>query len=322
MNEIDSSSWSEIKSLDERLTREPDSYCFARLSEIYLKVGLVADALHTARQGVARHPGYLDGQRALAMACNASGLIEESRTILGKVTEAAPADIAAQALLARLHAEAGDSASAIRVYTTLLDFNPDDELSRAGLERLQQADAGEALQAVSAPEPGVSVEQFAEDADEDVYELSEDDIVYDEGETTGQDVVSAVAPQVEGVPSTEHHDPLTTLTLAELYEQQGFIAKALEIYRTILTDDPDNSQLQARIAALESRDSITHTTTGRPAAADHDDEQESPACVALEDVSTPSDSRLFAPLAHQEADNVVGTLENWLENIGRIKACR
>ena len=65
MKKKDSSSWSEIKSLDERLAREPDSFCFARLSEIYLKVGLVADALHTARQGVAKHPGYLAGQRAL-----------------------------------------------------------------------------------------------------------------------------------------------------------------------------------------------------------------------------------------------------------------
>ena len=74
MKKKDSSSWSEIKSLDERLAREPDSFCFARLSEVYLKVGLVADALHTARQGVAKHPGYLAGQRALAMACNANGL--------------------------------------------------------------------------------------------------------------------------------------------------------------------------------------------------------------------------------------------------------
>ena len=72
MKKKDASFWSDIKTLDERLQREPDSFCFARLSEIYLKVGLVADALHTARTGVAKHPGYMAGQRALALACNRS----------------------------------------------------------------------------------------------------------------------------------------------------------------------------------------------------------------------------------------------------------
>src|SRR5450631_1460994 len=353
MNKKDSSSWSEIKSLDERLARDPASFCFARLSETYLKIGLVADALHTARQGVAKHPGYLAGRRALAMACNANGLHEESRSILEQVTAAMPEDTVAQKLLASLYVEAGDKSSAIRAYTTLLDFSPDDVQNKAQLEELQQVDSGEPLQVITLSEPVVYDEKIDEEAEEDIYELSEADIVHDEEKASETDVEPAAAPAAE-VTSQEHHDPLSTLTLAELYEQQGFVAKALDIYRTILADDPANVQLQTKIATLESQVLTAQQITEQPAATDHDDEQESFDAAASEDVSAPLKSlfiappvpedttifeaepvasaafegmpapveaQVFSPLAHNQADNVVGTLDSWLENIRRIKAC-
>lgn len=318
MNKKDSSSWAEIKLLDERLAREPDSFCFARLSEIYLKVGLVADALHTARQGVAKHPGFLAGQRALAMACDANGLREESRIILERVTAAMPEDTDAQKLLASLSVEAGDNASAIRAYTTLLDFRPDDVQSKALLEELQQAEPGAALQVAMPSEPVVSQDMIAEEVAEDVYELSEDDIVYDEEQ---EELEPAAAPAAD-MSSPVHHDPLSTLTLAELYEQQGFIVKALDIYRTILADDPANAQLQAKISLLEQQEPAAENPPQQPEAPGVADEYEPSVSAALEDISAPLDSRLFSPLAHQVADNVLGTLDSWLENIRRIKACR
>lgn len=359
MKKKDSSSWSEIKSLDERLLREPDSFCFARLSEIYLKVGLVADALHTARQGVAKHPGYLAGQRALAMACNANGLHEESRTILERVTAAMPEDMAAQKLLAGLYVEAGDKASAVRVYTTLLDFRPDDVQNKARLEELLQAEAGEPFRGAMPSEP-VAFQEYAEELEEDIYELSEDDIVYDEEEEEEEELELVAAPAAD-VTAPVRHDPLSTLTLAELYEQQGFIVKALDIYRTILADDPANEQLQAKISQLEQQETATENLPEQleapeavfePEAAVEPEafapaefeeaaapseppfmappvledittaEPEPFASAAFEDMSSPVEARDFSPLAHNQADNVVGTLDSWLENIRRIKACR
>jgi tetratricopeptide (TPR) repeat protein len=332
MKKKDSSSWSEIKSLDERLAREPDSFCFARLSEVYLKVGLVADALHTARQGVAKHPGYLAGQRALAMACNANGLHAESRRILEQVTAATPEDTAAQKLLAGLYVEAGDKAAAIRAYTTLLDFRPDDVQCKAHLEELQRMDAGEPSQAAVPAESFVCEEQPDEEVEEDVYELSEDDIVHDEEE--GEAEVTFVAPPAAEVPSPVHHDPLSTLTLAELYEQQGFRAKALDIYRTILADDPSNVQLQAKISLLEQQEAAAATPPEQVEFMEGADEREQfevagvadepePfAPVAFEDVSAPAEPQDFSPLVHNQADNVVEALDSLLENIRRIKACR
>jgi tetratricopeptide (TPR) repeat protein len=317
MKKKDSSSWSEIKSLDERLAREPDSFCFARLSEVYLKVGLVADALHTARQGVAKHPGYLAGQRALAMACNANGLHQESRSILEQVTAATPEDTAAQKLLASLYVETGDKSSAIKAYMTLLDFRPEDVQCKAQLEKLQQDDEVEVPQAAIPSVPAVYEEKIDDELEEDIYELSEDDIVHDEEEVSDKDVEPPALPVV-----ADRHDPLSTLTLAELYEQQGFTAKALDIYRTILADDPDNAQLRAKISQLEQPEPVEEIVAEQVEVADVDDEPEHLAAAAFEDMSTPAKPQDFSPLVHNQADNVVEALDSLLENIRRIKACR
>lgn len=364
MNKKNSSSWSEIKTLDERLAKDPGSFCFARLSETYLKVGLVADALHTARQGVAKHPGYLAGQRALAMACNANGLHDEARRILEQVTAAMPEDTAAQKLLASLYVDAGDTASAIRAYTTLLDFRPDDVPSKARLEELQQfAAVGPAQTDVRSFEPTAGAGKIDEVAEEDVYELSEDDVIHDEDVVEVEPAAAAVE-----ISAPVHHDPLSTLTLAELYEQQGFVAKALDIYRTILADDPANAQLKTKILQLEEREAGVESLPEQPEPpetaveleADFEQETvfeseefapvaveegaslteqptfltptvfeenaiaepESVVSAVLEEVPAPVEAQDFSPLVHKQADHVTGTLDNWLENIRRIKACR
>jgi tetratricopeptide (TPR) repeat protein len=330
MSKKNSSSLSEIKSLDERLTKDPYSFCFARLSELYLQEGLATEALQMARQGVAKHPGYLAGQRALAMACSASGLHDESRSILEQVTAAMPEDTAAQEMLASLYVDAGDKASAIRAYATLLDFRPDDAQSRARLEELQQTGAG-----MSLPSRTMTLE---ENIDEDVYELSEDDIYYEDEEEELEPVPSPAGD----VSSPVHHDPLSTLTLAELYEQQGFVAKALDIYRSILTEDPANAQLQAKISQLEQQESVaaeaesiapvafedTAALSHPPAMASTDieditiSEPEPFAPAVFDGMPAPVEAQAFSPLVNKQADNVTGTLESWLENIRRIKACR
>jgi len=188
------------------------------------------------------------------------------------------------------------------------------------------------------------------DEDEDIYELSMDDIVYDEEEEEQQPVAAAAVE----VSAPARHDPLSTLTLAELYEQQGFIAKALDIYRTVLAEDPDNAQLQAKISQLEEQASAAQDLPEQPEAPEAAAETEEfapadfeeaadlaeqppfiappvditaakpePATPALfEGTSAPAEARDFSPLVHKQADNVTGTLENWLENIRRIKACR
>lgn len=321
--------WTDIKAYEERLAANPDSFCFARLAEIYLKVGLTDDALHVARKGVAKHPAHIAGQRALALACHAKGLASECRAALEQVASAMPEDKEALILLGRLYAGSGNESAAIRVLNTALDLYPNDEESRLELELIertmpQTAEAGfaPAVGSPSAPREHQDAEYVVFDEEEELIEdqeildLDESDMIEEQPEGGEEEPERAGAA---------HHDPLSTTTLAELYVQQGFISKALDIYHTILTDDPANSVALARVAELsvagagqgEPGEDIVRVAPGNP---------ETAVCIAREvrfEQSPAASAVVDAGLQTQGvADNAIVVLEGWLENIRRIKACR
>jgi hypothetical protein len=48
-------------------------------------------------------------------------------------------------------------------------------------------------------------------------------------------------------------DALPTMTLAKLYEQQGFLDKAASVYKELLLIEPDRTELKGAIEAIERR---------------------------------------------------------------------
>lgn len=44
-----------------------------------------------------------------------------------------------------------------------------------------------------------------------------------------------------------------TVTLAQLYESQGYPEKAVEVYQRVLLREPDNAEVRERIRALKRR---------------------------------------------------------------------
>jgi tetratricopeptide (TPR) repeat protein len=327
--------WTDIKNLEEQLAKTPGSLCFARLSDVYLKVGLIDDALHVARKGVAQHPRYLSGQRTFALACHAKGLDEEALTALKLVTEALPEDVSSQKLLGRLSADAGNHDAAMNAFRTALEFASDDVECRIELESLERS-------------AGISSASVYDD--EEIIDLLE---IYEEfdvaaGYQQESEPEYQVAPPEPETPSVPHHDPLSTGTLAELYVTQGFVHKALEIYRAILVDNPADRATAERVVELEaleagssepyngfdetfveeagdedafgiSSEELLHSTA--PSALSDSDgpaEDESQKSEAIFGVEK---SAVAVPL-QGVADNARATLEGWLENIRRIKSCR
>lgn len=320
MQQDNLSFWTEIKSLEERLAKFPDSFCFAKLSEIYLKVGSVDDALYTARQGVAKHPAYLAGQRALAMACHARGFNDECLLALQRVTAAMPEDCESLKMLGRLFVRSGDREAGRKAFLTVLEFNPDDAESRLELDSLEKPGA--------APLSSGEIDQYEDEEIIEDLEILEDDQTSSDFQF--QDLKVASAPSA---PTAEpQQDPLSTGTLAELYVSQGFIHKALDIYRGIQVDSPTNIAVSKRIAELELQ-----AVAAEPTALGGDDSfEEEPAWesnsepVYTAPVPAPESPTLIAPVwsAASElspqgtADNALNTLEGWLNNIRRIRSCR
>ncbi len=327
--------WTDIKNLEEQLAKSPDSLCFARLSEVYLKVGLVDDALHVARQGVKKHPRYLSGQRALSLACHAKGLNDEAFAALRLVVEALPEDVSSQKLLGRLLVEAGNQDAACQAFRTALEFAPDDVECRIELESLgRSAEVTEPLL-----EPYDDDDEIIED-----LEILEENEILEEGQPESGLQFQPPLSEADTV-TAQQHDPLSTGTLAELYVRQGFIHKALEIYRAILADNPADRITAKRIVELgalepgpveaahayEAEDEPVSSMP--PEASFQETEPEAPSLSA--EISAfesqhpgtdvfPHEDEIPTPVVPPKgvADNALPTLDGWLENIRRIKSCR
>ncbi|MDD2732948.1 MAG: hypothetical protein PHF56_03325 [Desulfuromonadaceae bacterium] len=313
--------WTDIKKLEERLSNAPESFCFAELSAVYLKAGLIDDALHVARQGVAKYPGYLSGQRALSLACHAKGLNDEALDALRRITVALPEDVPSQKLLGRLLVEAGDQEGASQAFRIALEFAPEDIECRLQLESLERS----------------AVSGFESDEDDgDDEEIIEDLEILDESD----DNYSETGPQFPEVT----HDPLSTVTLAELYVKQGFNHKALEIYRAILVDNPMDQAIKERVAGLEALDTALTESAAECDDAFEDEaddvtafstpaedfsqvtaalSSDTPTLPESRDTCAESASASCTPDVPQgRADCMLATLDGWLENIRRIKSCR
>ncbi len=48
-------------------------------------------------------------------------------------------------------------------------------------------------------------------------------------------------------------DPFATETMAAIYEKQGHIDKAIDVYRALLRESPGRSDIAGRLAVLDSR---------------------------------------------------------------------
>ncbi|HBA70666.1 MAG TPA: hypothetical protein DCZ63_00205 [Geobacter sp.] len=213
--------------------------------------------------------------------------------------------------------------------------------SRLELESLELP-AGSALAPVS--------QDVSDDEEiiEDLEILEELELYEEEPDASGAESFEPVMEK-EAQPEL-HHDPLSTGTLAELYVSQGFIDKALEIYRAILSDNPANSSVSDRVSELESM-----LVPAQPPVSGYEFSEDEPedAMVPLSETgeSFPADMYRETPVVSsfsdnegilpQEAfhetsiasvsaalptmgtaDNALSTLEGWLENIRRIRSCR
>lgn len=289
MQQSTESYWNEIKTYEERLKKQPSSYCFAPLAELYLKVGLLDDALSVARAGAARYPGYVAGQMALARACKEKGLLEESRQALEAVTTAVPEHQEAQRILTRLYTETGRSKDAVRALEIMLDFTPDDTAARTELESLRLLSG-----------LGISDEEL------ELIELTEADIYYEEPDR----LVERIRPTVPKFQDfgESGRDPLMTGTLAELYVTQGFTEKAINIYRGILAENPDDRAVASRLAELEKVVASSGALGAVAAAGSFIDD----AKTSRKDDASPD--MVINPGA-------LSVLQGWLENIRRIREC-
>lgn len=314
--------WTDIKRYEDMLAKDPASYCFAPLAELYRKVGLLDDAINAARKGIEIHPEYVGGFMALGRACFEKGEKAESRTALEKVVRVTPDNLLAQKLLSQIYIDAGEIDLAARSLETILALNPDDLESKVAYEALQRSTERFAAAGDDFFAAGEASAESGEWSTDDESLLEEVEIIEELGEaledealTAGEGVeldVAAAPPVVadelreEAGPGAEEGIPFVTSTVAELYVAQGFLPKARTIYAEMLSADPENEGLKARIAEL---DRLLAAEGAAPSAEDSRGVPAPPAGSA-------------ASVGKGAAPDVVVVLEGWLDTIGRMRQCR
>ena len=352
MGEDKTSFWADIKQYEEILERDPDSYAFIPLSDLYRKLGLLDDALAAAQRGTTRHPSLVAGQLALGLACYEMGLEGECRAALENVVKITPENIQAQRILSQIYTETGEYAAAESALKIILALAPNDLESRVIHESITRAkvvseaesegiaskvDAfdisgadsfvssyiDEEFSAESEHLPdGEELPSFIEGAvsteiepvklDEEIYELT-DDCIIDELEEVGED---GWATDVDD--SDAGRAPLVSVTMAELYVKQGFNDLAIGVYRQLVAQNPMNTDLLVRLDELltigRSRIEVSSTEISVPPFVEAGPFPESDAAVTR--------GNDFHAGAVPRRQNLVATLEGWLASIRRMKECR
>ncbi|MBI5655950.1 MAG: hypothetical protein HZC44_03630 [Geobacter sp.] len=348
MEKDTTSFWTEIKKYEDSLAKDPASYCFAPLAELYRRIGLVDDAIAVAQKGTGLHPDYVGGHLALGRAYFEKAMIAESRSELEYVVKFTPDNLLAQKLLSQVYIEMGETTLAQRALESLLEANPADSESRITLESLQgSALSGEvSVEKLEngpdewpweSPDYRIEVESVAEEEDDAELELIEE--LYDE--VLDDELTEVYASSVEE-PAAEHADfqegsfsdqneetvrgvPFKTATMAELYVTQGHLQEAISIYSELTAEEPMNAGYVSRLAFLqgtlepEADDPSIHATGSMH------DSCESVTAQAASDVIVAWDlpgAALGEAGAAPEEDAAIAGLEEWLETIRRVRQCR
>lgn len=349
MSEDKSSFWADIKQYEAVLERDPASYAFIPLSNLYRKLGLFEDALAVAQRGCSRHPNLVAGQLSLGLACHELGLKAECRLALENVVRITPENIEAQRVLSRMYADAGEHAAAESSLRIILSLAPNDLESRVIQDSLyqardavdsvplpQQADTDETFisgfgEAVTAPtfRPYPSEAGLEEDAARITDQPVEETFLAEAGDDEILDlddacIIEDLEEIPEDVPELVQHGavpdqaPLVSATMAELYVKQGFNDLAIGIYRQLVAGNPTDIDLLTRLDELLTAERTAHpgSTVPMPHRLGSDIALTTEASTATTDVT----DMLDEPGPRRQG--TIAILEGLLESIRRVRACR
>lgn len=278
--------WSAARKFEGFLRKDEGAYSFAPLSDIYRQLGLLEDALETARLGCRIHPDFAAGQMALARAAIECSLKDEAFKALEAVVRITPENVEAQRLLADFYSACGNEGAALRCLAIASSLDAD----------------------FSAPTAVLSAESAEEELlDADILELS-DDLIEEESPdalnpfaasperpSLGEDFSRAEPFLMESPPPLYKEEPpageptpvMASATIAELYVSQGFPERGADVYRELIAANPLNKVYEKRLMELTQ-----------------------PQIQVPVEVQT------------SQSEGVLEKLQEWLGNIGRVREWR
>ena len=338
-----------IDELRQKFHENPRRY-FAPLANEYRKAGDPEQAIAICRAHLAQQPAHMSGHVVYGQALYDAKRPEEARAVFEKALTLDPDNAIVLKQLGDIAREKGDSAEARHWYARALDVDPNDRETAAYFAELAEpvsggetaeAPASEAAPAeasvaqppveqevppgeptrepevVAGPEPGTLPEPEPRAEPEPVVASEPETLPSPEPETlpSPEPETAAPAPIEEDVTwrKTPPHEesPFVTRTMAELYAKQGYREAALDVYRQLALQHPNDKEISDRIGELEKGEKSEAKESPVPEAVPFEPmitdmpveaEAESLADISTESVFAPSSEDLNLDFPPSEAD--------------------
>ena len=233
-----------LSKLEKICAKNPTSILFARLAEGYLQKGQVKRAFEICRQGLRYRPSYVAGHLVMGKCHLVSERFEEARAEFQKVLQLDPDHVATFWYLGQIDLKMGWDDLALQNFECAFVLDPFNQELADQIKSLQNE--GSALEG-DVREEGDSKDKNDDSAVES-DEVESDEI--DQGLTTL--VREMGQTQGEKAPGKEIVRPVATVTLAELYVQQGLVRQAVDTLERVLEKEPENRQARDRLETLRS----------------------------------------------------------------------
>ncbi len=268
----------EIKKLYEKWEKDKSSKIFAALANGLRKLGFYEEALNVLREGILRNPDYPEGYLVLGRINLEKGNVKEGIEALQKVVELDPYNAVATRLLAENFEQIGELKKSLEYYKKLKNIDPFFENIDKKIEEIEKklSIPERKIEEISVFEEKITQKEevplieeipFPPELEKITEEETPKPIIFEEFEKEEippflkeeEEKVSLLdelekeeVTYVEEVKEEEKVE-ISEIEKAKIFEEQGFLDKALESYKKILEKEPENKEIEQKIKEIEEK---------------------------------------------------------------------
>lgn len=258
----------EIKRLYEKWEKDKSSRIFAALANGLRKMGFYDEALNVVNEGLLRNPDYPEGYLVLGRINLDKGNTQAAIEAFKRVVSLDPYNAVAVRFLAECFESQGNLREALEYYKKLKDLDPFFEEVDKKIENIEKKikiPKTEAEEISVLEEKPVSEEIVFELEREEKEEEEKGEIILDEfkieeippflkEEEVGKSILDELDKVKEEVEERmEKEIVIPELESARIFEEQGFLEKALENYKKVIEKYPDKEEIREKIKELEEK---------------------------------------------------------------------
>ena len=209
----------EIEELKKKLAQNPDSMIFMPLADAYRKAGMLDEAIEVCKAGLVKHSSYTSARVVLGRIYTEKNMVDEAVSELKKVEATDSDNLMVHSMLGNAYLKKKMYAEAVSQFQKVLSLNPEDTETQEKLQEALSAKQNPPAEKKEAA-PAAPKAQPAEQKEE------------------VKKAPAAEAPKA---------DRQKSIKAAELYTKKEEFDKAIELYREILDEDPENVIMQQRL---------------------------------------------------------------------------